>query len=277
MIDENNCAVITSIDENFEENIEKDFLETLRKIAFYKGKIIIIDYGMSYDTKERIKLEYNVDIYTFEKTMPVFVLRNRDIPKVIDSLPQTVTNIMVIDGGDVWFQRPITPIFEKTKDKLGCVAEPEIFGQSKWLTQCLNSLSNSDSKKILEVTNGKCLKNAGMICGPRNLMIEITDAIFIDTVKTGIEFFGIDQLFFNYEFSKIKNKTVILEDEFNYVIVTHKDEFSLQNGQVFDKNLKQVTVVHNAGGNWRILKRPYGKIFEDEPQYYPDIIRPINL
>ncbi len=277
MIDDKKTVVITYIDNNFEENLEKDFLHTLRNVALYKGMVILLDYGISNNMKNKIREKYNVKIYTFEKTMPVFTLRNRDIPNVIESLPEEITNVMVIDGGDVWFQKSINQIFEITKDKIGFVTEPMVPEVKAWLSECQCNLRSIDSTKDFEITDDN-FKNSGMVCGPKEDILKITKAVFTDTINAGKEFFGIDQLLFNYEVNKYeKNKLVYLNDEFNYVLITHKNEFTLKDGQVFDKDFKLVTVVHNAGGNLRVLDKQYNRKNIDVSIYISKNIRPIKL
>jgi hypothetical protein len=269
-------AVITCIDENYEENLEIDFLETLRNVALYKGKIIVIDYGMSNIRKERIQVKYNVKVYSFKKTMSVFALRNRDIPIVIDKLSDNISNVMIIDSGDVWFQKPITPIFEHTKTKVGCVEETIFFGQHEWTMEGLANLNENLSKSILDVTNWKPIMNAGMVCGPKLIVNNLIKSLYNHIFSAGIEFFGIDQLFFNYELYKMNNNIVKLQHEFNFVIISHKDEFYEINGKIYDKDMNKVTVAHNAGGIDRIINKQYKNILLDESQYIVKNVRLIR-
>lgn len=274
---EKNTAVITYIDENYEENLEKDFLYTLRNIALYKGKIVVIDYGMSKVIKNRIIKEYNVDIYSYKKDMAVFSLRNKHIPDVISKLNPIITNVMVIDGGDIWFQKSISSIFEATKNKIGCVEESIVFGKNEWIAKCLSILNDDIRSEILKYTNGQHVKNSGMVCGPRNCVSNILQKVYLKMLDCGIEYFGIDQLLFNYECCKLrKDKIIILNKEYNYVLVTNKGEYLIKDDKIYDKDLKLVTVVHNAGGKWRMINKTYGNKMIDDEQYSLNNIRVIN-
>lgn len=271
-----NTAVITCIDENYEENLEFDFLETLRNVALYQGEIIVIDYGMSDTRKKRIQVKYNVKVYSFKKTMSVFALRNRDIPIVIGKLSENISNVMIIDSGDIWFQKPITPIFDNTKAKVGCVEETIFFGQHEWTMEGLANLNENLSSSILDVTNGKPIMNAGMVCGPKIIVNNLIKSIYDHILSAGMEFFGIDQLFFNYELYKMNTNIVKLNHEFNFVIITHKNEFYEINGKIFDKDMNQVTVAHNAGGVDRIINKQYKNVLLDESQYKVKNVRLIK-
>lgn len=275
-MDDKNIAVITYIDKNFEGNLERDFLYTLRRIALFKGKICVLNYGISDSVKKRIVRDYQVEIYDFEKTMAVFSLRYQHLPEVIDHLGEDITNVMIIDGGDIWFQKPIAQIFEETKDKIGCVEELPVFGQDDWTNKCLFNLGQASIDQILEVANGRHVKNSGMVCGPKQEVKNLLKKIYIDIMDSGIEYFGIDQIYFNYEWCQLeKDKAIILNPDYNFVLVTHKEDFYIKDMVAYYNNHQLITVVHNAGGNWRLIKKQYGNEAVDREQYVIENVRRI--
>ena len=97
MISLENTAIITYMDNYFVENLEYDFLDSLVNKANYKGKIVILDYGMNAEDVERIKSKFDIFVYKCDKVMPVFSNRYYDIPNVIDLLDENITHIMTID------------------------------------------------------------------------------------------------------------------------------------------------------------------------------------
>lgn len=268
MINEKDTAIITYIDDNYVENLENDFLISLIERAKYKGKIVILDYGMNEESVNRIKERFPVLVYKEMKNMPVFSIRNRDIPKVIDSLEENITHIMTIDGGDIWFQEPILEVFNITEKRIGCVQEDRVIGIDQFTNDCLDVLKKEKRDEIINSIKNEKVKNSGVICGPREKMKSLLMNIYADMIKAGVEFFGIDQLYFNYEWSKLRNEEkVILDDIYNYVIITNKDKFNNVEEIIFTENWKKVCIVHNAGGNWRILKRPFCNKSSDYNQY----------
>ena len=73
----------------------------------------------------------------------------------------------------------------------------------------------------------------------------------------------------NYEFhNKKKKKKAILDTQYNYVLITNKEGFLIKDDVIIRKedNLA-VTVVHNAGGAWRLLSRPFVNKYIDNDQY----------
>lgn len=273
MLDEKNTAIVTYIDDLQAENLESDFLRTLIKEVGYKGLVYVIDYGIKSEAKRSIQNQYNVTFFERQKTQPVFSLRYKHIPDVLEALPDHITNVMLIDSGDVWFQKPIMPIFEQTENKLGCVEEPGIIGEEKWVSLCLKNLEKRYADRILSNSGGKRNKNSGMLCGPKNMVQKFIQNVYEDMVGTGIEFFGLDQLFFNYEANRLSDdELVVLDKEYNYVLINNKD-FIYKNQKIYKDEEHIVTVVHNAGGIWRIFNRKYEPSNEDEEKYLCYVVR----
>lgn len=278
MIEERQTAVITFMDKNYEANLEQDFLATLRNTVGYHGKIIVIDYGMTKEAKERIQSKYEVEVVTCSKDLMVIAIRFRDIATIIQQLPEEITNVMLIDSGDVWFQKSILPIFEQTKERLGCIEETIVFGSNDWVEKCLRNLTEEMAQEIIRRCDGKHVKNAGMICGPKAVILSIVSKIYQHILNSGIQFFGLDQLFFNYEVNQLNDtQFVVLDEEYNYVLVTNHGNYTMKEELIYNARNQLVTVVHNAGGNWRDIKRPHGGNVEDEREYYIEYVRPIHL
>lgn len=275
-ISDEKTMVISYADENYSENLEEDFLETLRNKARYTGKIVILNYGIAQEDVERMAKKYDVIFVRFSKDLAVFSLRYRDIPKVIDAYCKDIENIMLVDCGDVWFQKDIMQIFEETKDRIGCVAEKIVMGVDEWTQKCIMNLPEEMQNEILSKCNGLNIKNSGMIAGPKDQIKRIVNDIYQDILQTGIEYFGIDQLMFNYEYAMLRQeKKVVLDCQYNYVLVTNKEGFYMENDIVIRKEDKlPVAVVHNAGGAWRVLPRPFVNRHTNYEQY---ILENVNL
>lgn len=269
MINEENTAVITYIDANYQENLEYDFLPSLRKTAGYRGRIIIIDYGIDSDRAIRLKEKYGVEIRRYAKDISMFSIRYRHIAEIAESLDEYITTILITDSGDIWYQDSISRIFELSENAISCVQEDRVIGEDEWTGKCINNIPAKYKTEFLHVTGGSRVKNSGVICGNRNIIIPMFKRIYMDIINCGVEFFGIDQLYFNYEWCRLNNvKKVILDEIFNYVLVSHKDEYVIsENDEVVSVQKGRVTVVHNAGGNWRALKRPFANQSENYEQY----------
>lgn len=279
MISEKNTAIITCIDKNYEENLEYDFLESLFHVAHYSGKVIVLDYGMSDEACKHIQEKFPVIVCKYEKIMSIFSLRYKHIPEIINSLEENITEIMIVDGGDIWFQRSISEVFEMVKDGIGTVAEERIIGEDDWINKILINLEDGLKEKILQRLKGKKGVNAGVVCGNREKMAELYEKIYKDIVDCGIEFFGIDQLLLNYEWYGLSgHERVCLEEKYNYVVISHNaDEYSIKKNIISTRDGNLITIVHNAGGNWRTIKRPFINKNVNEEQYYIENVSKINI
>lgn len=257
------------MDKNYEENLEYDFLKTIRNVAGYKGKIIILDYGMTEETVRRIVKKYNADVFRFNIKISVFADRYKDIPIVLSQLDEDITDILVSDGGDIWFQEQITEIFGQSEKGIACIEENRVFGEDEWVNKCLNNLPAEKKKDIMKVLKGNRVKNSGVICGKKSLLEELLKNVYNDIVDCGYDFFGIDQLYFNYEWYQLESDDrLALDETYNYVLVSHKEDYHAdKNGEIITNNNVKVKVVHNAGGNWRMFDRPFANKSENYEQY----------
>ncbi len=270
-------AIITSIDRNYEENLELDFLESLFRKAKYDGKVIVLDYGMSREGIKRIKDKFDVEIHKVEKKLSVFSARYFHIPGIIESLDEDITQVMVVDGGDVWFQKDVVQIFELTRNCIGVVAEDRIIGLDEWTDRGMENLSNEMRISLLSELEGKTVINAGVVCGDRVLMGQMYKKIYDGICRCGLEYFGIDQLILNLEWYRLeKERRKLMECVYNYVLVSHaEEEYVVKDDMIYLDSGEIVTVVHNAGGNWRKLKRPFENRYVNEKQYYLENITKI--
>ncbi|MBO4616088.1 MAG: hypothetical protein J5717_01940 [Lachnospiraceae bacterium] len=264
-----NTAVITYIDENYMENLKIDFLGSLSEKAHYSGKVIVIDYSDSDELVEEDFPKLDIEVVRCKKILPVYTQRYWDIWKVISKLPDTITQILVVDGGDVWFQKSIDGIFEHTINRIGCVEEIQVIGDDEWTDKCVANLTDTTRMALLKKCSGTHVKNSGLLCGPRNLVFSLIKKVYDDIVNEGINFFGIDQLFVNYRFTDIpEEEKCILPMSYNFVLVTNKNGFKIENDIVTTIDGETVTVVHNAGGAWRVLQRPFKNKHMNQEQYF---------
>ncbi len=268
MIDERKTAIITYIDENFMENLEQDFLRSLFLRAEYQGKILVLNYGIDDENVTRLEKMYDVTFIKCEKRMPVFSNRYIDIPKAIDYLDKSITQVALMDGGDIWFQSNITKMFEETINGIGCVEEERIIGEDDFTDYCLSKLNSGEKERLEKVLEKKRVKNSGVICGPRERVRKIVLDVADDMLNHETEFFGIDQLYFNYNWYLLEEyNRVDLDELYNYVLVSNKGKYKIVDDNIFSSTGELIKVVHNAGANWRMLNRPFVNTHTNEEQY----------
>lgn len=269
------AVVITYMDKNYEENLYYDFLPTFRLKAGLGCEIIVLDYGMSDSAVEKVKAFDNVTIVKCLNDASVFTVRYRDIANMLLNMDGNV-NIIVMDSADIWFQDSIADMVNKkySKDErqyISCVRENRIFGDDEWIDKCMANLSQDMYSSVTEAVNGNYVNNSGVIVGKAKSLSSIFQAVYKDICDNGYEFFGIDQIMLNYELYSSRNHDVVrceLPDEYNYVLVSHKNEYFVDEKEVVRrKDGRIINVVHNAGGNWRELTRPFKNKYCNSEQY----------
>lgn len=274
---EKKMAIITYIDKNYEENLEYDFLKTLFEKAHFCGKVVIIDYGMDKYVSDRIKMQYGraVEIIQCCPKSSIFSARYRDIKEVIDNLDDKVEVVMTVDGGDVWFQGGLSSLSVDYSKKIGLAGENRVWGNDDWTNACFNCIHADEREHIMSVLKGMVVYNSGLIIGNKVLVRDFIDRVYKNILEYGHEFFGIDQIYADYEYALWnESEKQNLNDIFNFVVVSNKDRYYLQDEEVYRIDGSKVVVVHNAGGNWRVLDRPFKNMWKNETQYY---IRDKNL
>lgn len=264
----NKMAIITYADNKYEENLEMDFLRTLFKVSKYDGYVYILNYGISSKVKERILENYPVRIVDCIPSESIFTSRYRDICDLMDDLPQNVDYVITMDSGDIWFQDSIKSLDVSGEFFLSLSEENRIWGEDEWTNKCLNNLDDEKKKSILEKIAGKTVKNSGVIVADKITMKKLANSVYEDICEYGYEFFGIDQIFVNYEVSKLfESNYQILSDVYNYVVISNQGKYISQNDVLYKVTGEKIVVVHNAGGNWRIIQRDFVNKFVDEQQY----------
>lgn len=267
-VDEKKTAIITYVDRNNEENIKEDFLKSLFEVSKYKGHVIVLDYGMSEDISKEIQDCYPVKTYRCNKEIDIFVDRYKDISKIIYSLPEQVSTIATMDSGDIWFQKNLNEMFEIGVNEIRTVIENRVWDKDEWSLKCINSLGLQEKQRVIKILSGTKVRNSGVIIGSRELIRSLFENVYDDIFLCGYSFFGIDQIFVNYEIAKLNaEKRRSLKDKFNYVLVSNAKDFEIIDNVVYKKNGEQIVVVHNAGGNWRILGRPFLNKWSNPEQY----------
>lgn len=261
-------AIITYSDCRFEENLELDYLKTLYSEAKFDGYLYILDYGITDSVKERIRQNYPVNIVDCLLSESVFTSRYRDISKIIDSLPEDVGRVITMDSGDIWFQDLLEGIKGIEDNYLSLCEEDRIWGIDEWTNKCLSNISLEKRTEILRWIEGKPVKNSGVIVADKYTMKILADAVYRDICEYGYEFFGIDQIFVNYEISKLfDDRYKVLSEVYNYVVVSNSNNYIIKNDLLYKKTGEKIIIVHNAGGNWRVLKRPFCNKNSNEQQY----------
>lgn len=172
------------------------WLPSLREKGEYTGDVLIINYDLSPQTVQKLRLEPNT-ILVDSKCRSHYITndRFRAFHEAIKDLWYKYDVIMVIDGNDVEFTKPIKPLFELAKREVCYVTEDRI--NSQWVTSqgLVVYRGPPDSKEVWDAIKNRLIINLGMFIGPAKMIFRVVEHIaktvlYIDT-------WGGDQLIFN--------------------------------------------------------------------------------
>ncbi|MDD5193689.1 MAG: hypothetical protein PHF67_03820 [Candidatus Nanoarchaeia archaeon] len=250
-------AILTCIDDNLSTNFEEDFLQTLRNRARYDGLVYVIYYGNDKKFARIIKKKYKVKVILANKKLMPSNQRNLDFIHIIEKLPKKITNILCIDGGDVWFQEPINELFNKTRSGYGFVEE-SLKADEDFNRDCLNLIIDGEIRNLFfERAKGYKLINGGFLIGDRQKILHILELAVKWTKKINQDFFALDQSILNY-IVRDDGNGLSLPKKYCFTLLSDKNRFYVKDGLFYEKFTNElISIIHNAGNNQRIF--PQGR------------------
>ena len=246
-------AIITYCDANYEWELRRDFLKSLRRVEF-GGQVHILDYGL-----RRAPKGPNLSVQRCSADMSVEQQRNRDIVKALEEIDADV--VMTIDAGDVWFQENFDEVFEMCADRIGYVEEldDQSGDHKKWFMEKIKGLACMQ-EAVLALLEPWPLIGSGMLVGPRDKLAVLLGAVYRVTEQLDSDFFGVDQIALNYAVRSDRDGAYLsLPQTYDYVLITHRNEYLYRRGAVFDSEGHRVKIAHNAGGEYRLVNRRKGR------------------
>jgi len=105
--------IITGLDQKYWNPWGASWVASLKELADTKATIVVIDHGLTKNTKDRLA-EYGVVVY---KSTSNGEYKNATISTIIDLSEQMEGNFVYYDA-DVWFQRSVDDVFDKIEDKI---------------------------------------------------------------------------------------------------------------------------------------------------------------
>ena len=235
-------VIITCSDARDGDFLAEHWLRSLTtNVNMEEIDVAILDYGLTEEQRRKLREVWPVNILPSTRDGHVVIIRFRDIANFLKGT--TYEQVMTCDGGDIIFQRDINELFKQDRDKLKAVCE------DYWLPFddvmiYKKSIAEGVFKEIREYyTLRNKMINAGMLVGPRQAFIELSDFCYGSITDKSI--FGPDQVVINYFLYKHGFKE--LDDKYNFIFYTVQNPFTIENGVFLDKNEDVIPIVHNAG------------------------------
>jgi len=250
--------MVTYCDKNFEWNLLNDFILTLYNEGRYDGDLIVIDYGLNKEVVDIIEEKYSkVKIIKKEQNKSVHSECHKHFSEILTEHKE-YTHAMVIDAGDVWFQKQFDEIFSICDDYIGYTIESEICTEKWTLTKIMDIENVKLKKDILSCLYEKKLISGGMFIGPSRKLINMFNEIYQHINLINQDYFGVDMVASNYVIRRnIANGATFIElpITYDYAVITNKYQSFYEGRLILDKYKNKVKIAHNCGGSNRLIDR----------------------
>ena len=247
-------VIITSVDDKCGEFLCNHWLRSLKdNVVLANIDVVVLDFGLGDDHKaallsegaiiEPVNIQGNV-MNTRYLALTDFLRKNN------------YDQVLLVDGGDLIFQRDISRLFEENKESIRLVSHKHktfyyelvigtAFPANKWID-------------IYKVVSRQPMYNGGFLLGSREKIVCLVSEV-VEMINNW-RVYGADQVALNYCVGK--HGVVDIDDTYNYTAIAGVEKIVVKEGRVYDGNERLVHVVHNAGRNLRPFDSfGYGKKF----------------
>jgi len=243
-------AIITAIDHNCGEFLLNHWLKSLKDSTNLTNiDVVVLDFGLNSKQIKDLKGE-GVRVERIESYGNIVNSRYAAIAKYLET--NKYDQVLLIDGGDIIFQKDISPLFDEDKKIFRAV--PHTHHGLFYEFFIPRSLSFDKWASVYRFLSRKPMYNGGFILGPRELIIDIAEKMgkMIKHKKA----YGADQIAFNYLAYKYGIKSLPIT--YNYTVAqtnytlngrnfTGSNGVKIIDGKFFDKDGELIAVVHNSG------------------------------
>lgn len=232
--------IITASDKKYGDFLIEHWFASLRANTNLEHiDVAVLDYGLS--VAQRFYLQSNgVIVRSCERDGHVTSIRYRDMKLLLQEHPE-YQQVMLCDSGDIIFQADINILFSEHTDQFRAVCEDYKPLVSIFISK--DFFDPEDKDRLLECFIKNPMINGGMVIGPRQKMIDLSEIVNI-TIKDKSRF-GPDQVVLNgYLYDKGFYR---LDSIYNYVIATAREGIEIKKGMFYTGAGRLIAVVHNAG------------------------------
>lgn len=217
--------------------------------------IVVVDYGLTKNQRKKIAAE---KIILLEGKTGGNLMINRFIDAAKFLFKTDYDQVLVIDSGDVIFQKDIAHLFRKDKDRIRAY---QYNTNPLYFDYFIKRNFLGRVREILwENLNNKAVFNSGVIVLPGNKLIELGK--LIEKMGKNNKKFSSDQVLVNYFIYRNEYKTLSID--YNFTPGDKNGTFEIRNGKFVKKKGHVYAIVHNAGrtSTFRsINKFGYGKSY----------------
>jgi hypothetical protein len=244
--------IFTSTDSKFGDFTINHWFKSLRENVNLKNiDVVVLDYGMTNEQVEELKKEGAI-VLKCVRDGHVCTIRFRDMRDYLIKNKEKYDQVIMTDGGDVIFQEDLSKILNEDKDKFRVVAETNYILD---LTELFSkgSFIDEDLAKIKVTLKDKRMINAGVVFGPTDKFVKMSDEIF--NLITDKSRFGPDQIALDYILYR-DGTFKLIDEKYNFIPATCDRTFAIKDGVFYFSDGEKISIIHNAGRikSMRIMK-----------------------
>ncbi len=253
-------VIFTSTGPKYFDFLFNHWLKSLKdNVNLENIDVVVLDYDLKEDQRKRLEKQGAI-LFKCKRDFRVNNIRFRDMAEYLKK--HKYDQVLSTDGGDIVFQKDISTIFEKNKNKFRAVCEEITIDLDDFSLNHLfkDFFYEKDIGKIQKVIEGKPMINCGVLYGPRKKFMELckeTMELIKDKNKFGPEQIAINYILYREGFFR-------LDPKYNFMIGRINRVFHVKDGQILFDDNKLIPVVHNVGysSTFRAIKNfGYGKDF----------------
>jgi lipopolysaccharide biosynthesis glycosyltransferase len=232
-------AIITACNEKYGDFLTSQWYRSLYLNVNLKSiDVVIFDYGLNRKQLQKIAA---FPVAVIKQKAAVQIVTHRFIDTANYLIKSRYDQILLVDCGDIIFQRDIEELFNKDKDTFRAVKlDLEVLFNEIFIP---GSFTKTDGLKIYQAIKAKEMINAGFIIGPRKKMVILGQKI--NRLVEDKNRYGPDQIALNYILYQYGVK--LLPREYNYMVNNVREKIQIKNGFFYSADGKLIPVVHNAG------------------------------
>ncbi|MEN8183949.1 MAG: hypothetical protein ABFS46_15590 [Myxococcota bacterium] len=225
-------AIITACDARYGNFLARHWLRSLKEnVDLEEIDVVVLDFGL--EAAQRAQLEGAV-LVPARREGRINVARRRETARFLEKT--AYDQVLCVDGGDVIFQRDISPLFSLAKDRFRGVQERYPIPLGFFLRGAPRRLRRSVRTQL----ESRYMVNGGFILGPAKAMRDLGDA-----VVPHLAHFKHDQpIVTAYLYER---GFEALDETYNLVLWTTRDRFFVDEGIFYRSSGEKVAVVHNTG------------------------------
>lgn len=184
------------------------WLPSLRNKGKYTGDVLVLDYDLSSTTVDKLK-DSKIQVEKRKQTQDWIVCdRYKAYYEYLKNLYRTYDTIMIVDGCDIEFLKPIQPLFEMARETVCYVKEKTLNKEWRW------SRNPIFSQEIWNSMMDQPIINGGMYIGPSDLVFKIVAYVVENLIYDNG--FGFDQSLLNAMIYYYRIPSQEVEEIWNY-------------------------------------------------------------